>query len=332
MPYSEFIARGDAAALIPPEVSREIIKTVPVINPLLSMARRLSNMSKAVMSMPVMSALATAYFVNGDTGLKQATSVGWENKYVHAEEVACIVPIAESVLDDSDYDIWGEVRPAVEEAISAAITAAILFGTNIPAAWVTDLDGYAGILAGAVATGNTVDLSTQIAAGQDLYDVIMGEDGVIAKVENDGFLSTGSIASVNMRGKLRGLREKVWNGTALVSAGQPIFTRSMQDTTRYELDGSPIYFPTDGSIDPLQALLFVGDWTKLVYSMRQDITYKVLTEAVIQDGAGKILYNLAQQDMVALRVVTRLGVALPNPVSRLNPVAGSRFPMAVLVP
>ena len=331
MPYNSVIDRTDAGVLIPTEVSAEIIKNVAVQNPILTLARRLPNMSRAVRSMPVMSALATAYFVNGDTGQKQTTEVNWENKYVHAEELAAIVPIPEAVLDDAEYDIWGEVRPAVEEAIGVAISQALLYGTNIPSQWTTDL-GSAGIMAGATAASQVVDLSTQIAAGEDLYDILLGENGVISLIEADGFMATGHIAALTMRGKLRGVREKVYDGTGAANLGAPIFTRSMQDASRYELDGSPIYFPTDGSINSTSSLLFTGDWTQLVYSMRQDITYKILDQAVIQDGAGNIIYNLAQQDMVALRVVIRLGVALPNPINRVQPTAGSRYPFSLLVP
>ena len=46
---------------------------------------------------------------------------------------------------------------------------------------------------------------------------------------------------------------------------------------------------------------------QLVYSIRQDITVKILDQGVIQDPETKdIVYNLAQQDMIALRVVMRL--------------------------
>ena len=78
------------------------------------------------------------------------------------------------------------------------------------------------------------------------------------------------------------------------------------------------------------SLLISGQWDKLVYAMRQDITYKVLDQAVIQDGSGSIVYNLAQQDMVALRAVLRLGFALPNPPTMMNETDATRFPFAVL--
>ena len=56
----------------------------------------------------------------------------------------------------------------------------------------------------------------------------------------------------------------------------------------------------------------------------------MLDQAVIQDAAGNTIYNLAQQDMIALRAVMRLGFALPNPINRLQPTEASRAPFAVL--
>ena len=321
MPYNSLISRTDAAPLIPEEASREILKSVQETNPLLRLARRLPNMARGQMRMPVMSALATAYFVSGDTGLKQTSEVNWANVYVDAEEVACIVPIAQSVLDDSDFDIWAEVRPAMVDAFNVAIMGAALFGTNIPASWTTNI-GAAGLLARCTAASHTISA----AAYADDYEAILGEtaagvDGAFMLVEADGFMVNGTIAHPSVKGRLRNLRD---------SAGNPIFKTSVQDSTRYELDGSPIYFPTDGSMVAASALAFMGDWSQMVWSMRQDITYKVLDQAVIQDATGAIVYNLAQQDMVALRAVMRLGIALPNPINRMNATAATRCQFAAL--
>ena len=128
---------------------------------------------------------------------------------------------------------------------------------------------------------------------------------------------------MGMRAQLRGLRD---------AEGGLIFTRSMQEASNYMLDGEPIFFPRNGSMDATQCHMFTGDWTQLVYSIRQDITFKLLDQAVIQDATGAIVYNLPQQDMVALRVVIRLGWQVPNPINRLEETEADRYPFGVLIP
>lgn len=323
MAFNSLTDRTDAAALIPEEAAREILKGVAATNPLLQLARRLPDMPRARTRLPVLSVFPTANFVTGDTGLKQTTEVNWTNKYIDAEEVAVIVPIPQAVLDDADYDIWAEIRPEIVTAFNVAITAAVLHGTNIPASWTVNL-GAAGLLAVIVAAAQTVDESAEITATHDYYYMLMGAAGAIAMVEADGFIPTGHIGALSMRGKLRGLRDS--------ATGMPIFVSSMQDNTRYQLDGAPIYFPTDGSINPAAALLFTGQWDQLVWSMRQDMTFKLSTEGTISDGAGVVISNLFQQDMVALRCVMRIGFALPNPINRINATAATRCAFAALVP
>ena len=75
MPYNSVISHTDAAALIPTETSAEIIKDIATLNPIMQLARRLPNLSASQRTMPVLNALATAYFLTGDTGLKQTTDV-----------------------------------------------------------------------------------------------------------------------------------------------------------------------------------------------------------------------------------------------------------------
>ena len=321
MPFNSIISRTDAAALIPEDSSREILKSLPETSIVMQLARRLTDMGTAQRRLPIMNALATAYFVTGDTGLKQTSEISWANKYIDAEELAVIVPISEAVLDDNAFDIWAEVRPALIEAFGVAIDQAVLYGTNIPASWTTNL-GAAGLVALSTAAGNTVSA----AAYTDLYEALLGEtaagvSGSLGLLEADGYMATGHVADMSMKRKLRNVRSTV---------GDPIFRTNMQDSTRYDLDGAPILFPTNGAISAATALIVSGQWNQLVYALRQDITYKVLDQAVIQDAAGNTIYNLAQQDMVALRAVMRLGFALPNPINRIQQTAASRAPFAVL--
>lgn len=309
------ILRTDAEDLIPEEKAKEIIQGAVSQSTVLSMFRRLPNMSSKVLSQPVLNMLPMAYFVDGDTGQKQTTKMAWKNKKITAEEIAVIVPIPEAVLDDArdnGYDIIGEVTPRVQEAFGKVIDNAILFGVNKPTSWRTAL------VDSAIAAGNTVT------ATGDVFIDIFGEDGVIAKVEEDGFIPNGVAASVKLRGKLRGLRD---------DNKQPLFVQNLRESSApYALDGMPIYFSTNGVWDNEKAELITGDFSQGVYAIRQDLTMKVLTESVIQNPDGSIAYNLAQQDMVALRFVMRLGWEIPNPINSLNTNETTRFPFAVYQP
>lgn len=314
------IDRTALSGLIPEEVSREIMQGAIAESAVLRMARRLPNMSSKTLKLNVLDALPTAYFVNGEaTGdtatqdmYKQTTKMAWDKKFITAEEIAVIVPIPEAVLDDANYDIWGEVRPRLNEAFGRVIDAAMLFGVNKPTSW------RDGLVPSAVAAGNT------LAATDDVFADIMGEGGLIALVEEDGFIPNGVMAAIQMRGKLRGLVDQT---------GQPIFKTDMQGTTRYALDGMDMYFPNNGAFDPAQALAIVGDWSQMVYSIRQDMTFKIFTEGVIQNPAtGAIEWNLMQNDMVALRAVMRLGWEVANPVNAYNAELVSAFPFSVYTP
>lgn len=294
------ISRENAEAIIREQIVSTIFQDVPKQSTFLSLARKLPNMTSNQTRMRVLDVLPMAYWVNGDTGMKQTTEQAWDNVFMTAAELAVIVPIPEAVLSDAEFDIFGEVTPRVNEAIAQRIDSATIFGVNRPAEWDAD------IITRARQAGNNVAVSNDV----DMYDLILGEGGVFAKVEDDGYSVNGAVAALGMKAKLRGLR---------TADGLPIFNNNMQGATRYALDGEPMYFPENGAFDSNIAQLVVGDFSQAVYAIRQDITVKILDQGVIQDPSnGNIVYNLAQQDMVALRVVFRMGWALPNPATRLN--------------
>ena len=299
MPVS-IVNRADAEALIREQIVSTIFQDAPKQSVFMGMARKLPNMTSKQTRIRVLDFLPTAYWVDGDTGMKQTTRQAWDNVYMTAAELAVIVPIPESVFDDAEMDIMGEITPRVNEAIGQRVDAAVIFGDNRPKEWQAD------IITLARQAGNNVSPSS----GKDYYDLILGEGGVFAKVEEDGYGVTGAVAPMTFKSKLRGLRS---------TSNVPIFMRTMQESTRYTLDGVPIQFPENGSFYSNIAQLVVGNFSQAVYSIRQDITVKILDQGVIQDPATKeIVYNLAQQDMIALRIVFRMGWALPNPATRLN--------------
>lgn len=309
---SSSITRSNAEALIPVQESHDIIQGVVEQSAVLQRGRRLANMTASQYKMPVLDLLPVAYFVNGEGGSakKKLTTMAWDKKVIYAEEIAVIVPISEAVLDDADYDIWGEVRPRLIEAFGQKIDGAILFGVDKPQTWRDDV------------VKTATDAGSIVSLGSDLYDSILGENGVIAKVEESSYFVNGHMADITMRAKLRGLKD---------TTGQPVFKSDMQTGTTYTLDGSPMNFPRNGAFDRSKALMISGDFSQLAYSIRQDITFKIFDQGVIQDpSTGEILYNLMQNDMVALRAVMRLGWEIPNPINAMVPDKTKRCPFAIL--
>lgn len=296
------IDKTNVEALIDTQVANEIFEGVVRESKALSMFRRLPNMTSDKTKLRVLDSLPIAYFVDESTnnGRKNLTKMAWDKKYINAAELAVIVPIKENVLNDTSIDIWSEVKPRIVEAFGKKIDNAIFNGTDKPADW------RAGLIPSIVTAGAEVN------EGDNLYSDI---NDVMTKVEESGYNVTGLLGGVGLKGKFRMLTD---------TTGQPI--------KGTEIDSLPKAFLDNGAWDKTKSILIAGDFSQAVYAIRQDVTYKVLTEAVIQDpSSGDILYNLAQDDMVALRVVMRLGWEIPNPVNALNETT-KRFPFANLKP
>lgn len=302
MAVSKEIDKTNVEALIETQVANEIFEGVVKESKALSMFRRLPNMTSDKTKLRVLDSLPIAYFVDESTnnGRKNLTKMAWDKKYINAAELAVIVPIKENVLNDTTIDIWSEVRPRIVEAFGKKIDNAIFNGTDKPADW------RAGLIPSIVTAG------AEVTEGDNLYSDI---NDVMTKVEESGYNVTGLLGGVGLKGKFRMLTD---------TTGQPI--------KGTEIDSLPKAFLDNGAWDKTKSVLIAGDFSQAVYAIRQDVTYKVLTEAVIQDPSdGSILYNLAQDDMVALRVVMRLGWEIPNPVNALNETT-KRFPFANLKP
>jgi HK97 family phage major capsid protein len=311
--YDQQITRSDFPEELPQEISREIIQALPEQSAAMSLFRR-TTLSRRTARLRVLDALPTAYWVNGDTGLKKTSKQAWAGVTMTVEELAVIVPIPEAVLDDEDFDVWGEVRPRVVEAMGAALDLAVFFGTNAPASFPTP------IVAAARAAGN--DFTRGSVASQDITVDIGGEGGVMSLVEDDGYDVSGFAAHRRLKAAFRGLRD---------NEGQPILQSSMTDSLS-SLYGEPVKFVGYGGWDADDAELVAGDFSMGIIGIRQDISTKLLDQAVLTDESNEIIYNLPQQDMVAMRFVFRVAFAVANPVTVAQPNAASRYPFAILEP
>lgn len=312
--YNNLVSRTDAAALIPEEVSTEMMRRATEQSAVLQMFRHVP-VGRAQVRFPVLSALPVAYWVSGDTGLKQTSEVNWTNKYLNIEEIAVIVPVPDNVVADVDVNIWDEMEPYVREAFGRTLDSAVFFGTNAPSS-------FPAYIRSAVSTAsNTVAGNAAATAGAGLGDL----DLAYGKLDADGFDASGIVAATAWRARLRASRD---------STGQKI------DPTRIggdlkTVDGLPIAYPMRGLFPAGSGgtYAFVGDWTEFVVGVRSDISMKILDQAVIQDNTGQIIYNLAQQDMTAVRLTFRVGWQVSNLINFDQPTEASRYPVAeILIP
>ncbi|GAA2484634.1 hypothetical protein GCM10010406_21130 [Streptomyces thermolineatus] len=315
MAYNNIVSRTDAAALIPEEVSREMLGKAVEDSAVLQLFRRIP-VGRGQVRLPVLSALPTAYWVSGDTGLKQTTEVNWTNKYLNIEEIAAIMPVPDNVVADMEANIWDEAEPLLREAFGRTLDSAVFFGTNSPSSFPAD------ILTAATAAGNSVNEGATAAQGGFFGDI----DNVYEKVEQDGYEVNGFVAAVSAKSKLRRARDSQGRKLDEVRLTGDLAT----------LDGWPIMypmrglFPVAGGVGVDGVRLFAGDWSQFVVGVRSDISIKVLDQAVIQDNTGAIIYNLAQQDMTAIRLTFRVGWQVSNPINNDAPTEANRYPAGVL--
>ena len=295
------ITKTNASALIPEQVMNEIFKEAEKESKVLKMFRRLPNMTSDKTQLKVVDSLPIAYYVNEETnnGRKEVTNMAWKNVTLTAEEIAVIVPIKDNVLNDANVDIWEQVKPELVKAIGKKIDESVLFGIGAPTSFGD------GVIPSIVAKSKSVKETG------DLYADI---NEVMANVEESGHEVTGLLGGVNLKSKFRMLLDK---------NGQPI-----QNT---EIGALERAFVDNGAWNKETATLIAGDFSQAVYAIRQDVTFDVFREGIIQNSDGSIAYNLLQNDMSALRVVFRFGYAIPNPVTSVDGTE-NRYPFAALVP
>lgn len=306
--YDQKILRENVP--VPVETVNEIIQEAPKQSLALSEMRQV-RMSSKTRKQPVLASLPVAFWVDGDTGLKQTSKATWDNVVMTAEELAVLVPVPNAVIDDSNMPIWENVRPLVVEAIGNKLDAATIFGIDKPSTWPTAL------VPAAIAAGNTLAAGTEEDYGADVAALA----GLVAA---DGFSVTGFASAPGLNWKLIGQRD---------ANGQPIYGNPMAVGQPGTLYGYPLNEVLNGAWQPKTAELIAADWSKFVIGIRQDITFDLFDQMVISDDSGKVIFNAPQQDSKVLRVVFRVGFQVANPLTRIGDSdASKRYPAGVLTP
>ena len=293
------------SVVLPVEYGREIIRGLLGRSKALELGRRLPDMRGKTYKLNVNANLPVAGWVKNSQTVPNAEGTEINRKPVGtyafqgvdivAEELAVIVPISENTLadvEDFGIELASELEEQVVGAFQQAIDEAVFFGVGSP--WA----GFGGLVAGATAANATVSWDGN--AGTSFYEAI---NDAMTLVETSGYVPTAILGGPSLNSAFR----------------NSITTLGINVTDQGEIGRLARHVDLTGGFNEASAFAVVGDFRYLVYAFREDMAMKLLTESIIQDpNTGDIIYNLAQQDMVALRFTMRLGFALPNPVNRVS--------------
>jgi HK97 family phage major capsid protein len=300
--------------LLPVEWSRQVIREMAERSAVLGLSRRLT-MSTRTQVLPATQALARAFWVGGtdSTGLKQTTKNEWKGVFLRVEELACLVAIPHAHMQDNAFPVWDETRPSVVEAMGAALDDAVLFGVEKPASW------PGPIYQSSVLAGNNTVFPTGVDLAQDV------SESARKLRRQDGYRVTGFACEPGLQWELVGLRD---------AQGQPIYQTNLPGPINTGLYGFPIRESANGSWDVDEAKLIMGDWSKSIVGIRQDITFTRHDSGVINDDNGVVVYNAMQQDSTIWRAVMRVAWATANPQTRIAQAGGltdqQRYPFWVI--
>ncbi len=295
------IDRTDVATLIAEEYSNTLLTSAAASSAAMQ-AFGTVNMGTSTTHMPVLATLPTATWVS-ETGTKGTTEVTWEDRTLVAEEVATIVPIHEHMVDDASVAILDDIAKLAGAAVGKTLDEAVFFGVNKPVSWASD-----DLLAAATAGSQLFAVVDGNANAADLWGSINQAAAALAEA---GYMPTSLITSVGLRYRMANIR----NGDGNLAFQGDNFA------------GFNTTFSANGAWDGASAEAFVVDSSRVKIGLRQDITVKFLDQATV----GTI--NLAERDMVALRIKARFAYVLGNgatakgedmmPVAAVTPAAGS---------
>ncbi|MFC5993773.1 phage major capsid protein [Pseudonocardia hispaniensis] len=303
MPYSSLVDRSGAAGDVPDQIAEQITGVINEQSTAMQLGRRVP-VSTRDSRMPVLTSVPDAYWVDGDTGLKSTSAAAWENQQLTAEEIAVIVPVPDPVLEDSEFDLWAALRPLIGRAFARRLDRAVLFGEEAPMSWGPGLVQRATTATQTVVNDPADPAASILEAAEQV--AVAAERAPTAAVVRPGWQYTAA--------RLR-TGEVVANPVGagpfpLALAGLP-------------LAPNPVYWA------PAAAEAIVADWDSVLIGARQDIRFEIFNTGVIQDDTGKIVYNLLQQDMSAMRVTARFGYLLATPATATGVAA---VPVSVVTP
>lgn len=221
------------------------------------------------------------------------------------KKLVTIVPMTEEAVEDAGVDLTALVATLIREAIDKEV----------------DLQFFMGD--GTVWTGifNDTSIPTdELTANDDGADV--RPENILALADNTPLGVNGTyLMHRTWLSRIRTLRQNA-DGTGDYLYN-PLGGGDFGTINGYPvelIEAAPTYAQSLGTSTPNLPCIMFGDFKRgVAYGEKSEVRLKLLDQATITDVDGETVLNLAEQDMLALRAVQRVGfkVTLPTAMRRL---------------
>lgn len=243
---------------------------------------------------------SVSVFWTGEGAKKKSTQPTFSLVTQTLKKLAAIVPLTEEILEDSLINLNQLLGQLFAEAIAKEEDIQFFAGTGSP--WTGVLNnGSVNIVL--QASGDATQLTAD-----DLLDMI--DETPSGALNGSKFYFHRTVLSV-----IRKLKDSQGNYIYQAPGG------SLPATIwNYPFETSDA-FPALADVTTGDPYVLFGNLKKgAVFGDKQQIRVKLLTEATITDTDDETVVNLAEQDMVALRIVERVGfvVSLPEALTVLK--------------
>lgn len=221
------------------------------------------------------------------------------------KKLGTIVPMTDEIVEDTGIDLTGLVAQLIREAIDKEVDLQFFNGDGT--VW-TGIFNDTNIPADELTANDT-------AAKLSPVEIIALADNTPLGVNGRYLMHRTVLSKVRtLRTNTDGTGDYLYNP---LGAGDQGFG-TLNGYPVELIEAAPTY--ASALFDGNKPIMMFGDFKRgVAYGEKSDIKLKVLDQATVTDEDGETVINLAEQDMIALRAIQRVGmkVTLPTAMRRL---------------
>lgn len=268
---------------LPVEVSQEIITKTQEASAVMSLARQITLPGRGL-EIPVITSDPEASWV-AETGAKPVSNPGLSQKVMRGYKLAVIVPFSEEFTRDAST-LYNEVISRLPGVLAQKFDNTVFGVTAKPG---SDFDNFAGITQQSIAPETLGDVTP------DAYGALVAAD---TDISIHGGISNGYALSPQAKGIFLASRDET---------GRPLFINNVAEGAIPMILGQKTLITKGAFVQGTPNIVgFVGDWSKAMYGIVQDVRIDISKEATLTLADSSTL-SLFQNNMIAVRAEIEIG-------------------------